>query len=332
VTNITFAKAINEAHRVVMRENKNVFVFGEDVAQYGGVYKVTEGLLSEFGRNRVRDTPISEAAIAGAGVGAALIGTKPIIEIGFIDFAGTCFDQIVNQAAKYRYLSGGRAGVPLVIRMTSGTVGLGYGVHHSQSTEAWFTHVPGLKVVTPSNPADAKGLFIAAVDDPDPVIFLEHKHLYQMKGDVPEGRHLVPIGRAAVCREGTDLTVVAWSQAVNWALTAAAEVWASDNISVEVIDLRSLVPLDQDTVFESVKKTGRVITCHEACRTGGFGGEISARIIENVFDWLDAPPGRVTAPDMPVPSCVPLEKIYLSPRDQLADKIREICGVNIAAQ
>lgn len=323
---LTTTKALNEAHRIVMRENPDVFVIGEDVAQYGGVYKVTEGLLEEFGRNRVRDTPISEAAIAGAGVGAALVGAKPIVEIGFVDFVGTCFDQIVNQAAKYRYLSGGKANVPMVFRMTTGTVGLGYGVHHSQSLEAWFTHTPGLKVVMPSNSADAKGLFIAAVDDPDPVIFLEHKNLYQQKSEVPEGRYVVPLGLANTCRQGDDVTIVAWSQAVNWALKAAEQVSASHDVSCEVIDLRSLIPLDEETIFASVRKTGRVIICHEACRTGGFGAELSARIVENALDWLDAPPIRVTAPDIPVASCVPLEEVYLRPRYQLADAILQICN------
>lgn len=328
MTVLTITKAINEAHRILMREDKNVFVIGEDVGQYGGVYKVTEGLLEEFGRNRVRDTPISEAAIAGAGVGAALVGARPIVEIGFVDFAGTCLDQIVNQAAKYRYLSGGRAGVPMVIRMTCGTAGLGYGVHHSQSLEAWFTHTPGLKVVMPSNAADAKGLFIAAVDDADPVIFLEHKNLYQHKSEVPEGRHVVPLGSANVCREGSDLTVIAWSQAVHWALAAAERAAQSHGISCEVIDLRSLIPLDEETILASVRKTGRAIVCHEACRTSGFGGEIVARIVENALDWLDAPPMRVAAPDIPVPSCVPLEEIYLRPRDQLSGAIEEICGIS----
>jgi len=323
---LTITKAINEAHRIVMREDPNVFVIGEDVARYGGVYKVTEGLLQEFGKSRVRDTPISEAAIAGAGVGAALVGAKPIVEIGFVDFVGTCFDQIVNQAAKYRYLSGGKASVPMVFRMTTGTVGLGYGVHHSQSLEAWFAHTPGLKVVMPSNAADAKGLFIAAVDDPDPVIFLEHKNLYQQKSEVPEGRHVVPLGVASICRQGEDVTIVAWSQAVNWAVTAAKRVSESHGISCEVIDLRSLVPLDEAAVLASVRKTGRVIICHEACRTGGFGAELSARVAENALDWLDAPPLRITAPDIPVASCVPLEEVYLRPRHLLPEAILHICN------
>lgn len=324
---LTIAKAINEAHRIVMRDDPSVFVIGEDVAQYGGVYKVTEGLLTEFGRERVRDTPISEAAIAGAGVGAALVGTKPIVEIGFVDFVGTCFDQIVNQAAKYRYLSGGKANIPMVIRMTCGTVGLGYGVHHSQSLEAWFTHTPGLRVVMPSNAADAKGLFISAVDDPDPVIFLEHKNLYQHKCEVPDGRYAVPLGQASVRRHGGDVTILAWSQAVNWALDTAEQLASSHGLSCEVIDLRSLIPLDEETIFESIRKTGRVVICHEACRTSGFGAELCARITENSFDWLDAPPLRVAAPDIPVAACVPLEEVYLSPRKELSKAILHICNV-----
>ena len=256
----------------------------------------------------------------GASVGAALNGARPIVEIGFVDFVGTCLDQIFNQAAKYRYLSGGAAGVPVVVRMACGSNGLGYGVHHAQSLEAWFTHIPGLKVVMPSTPGDAKGLLLAAIEDPDPVIFLEHRNLYWLKAEVPPEYYVCPLGKGAVARPGTDITVVAWSQAVHWALDAAR--WAEDKgISCEVIDLRSLVPLDEQCILESVKKTGRLIVCHEACQTGGFGGEIVARVASKAFDWLTAAPVRVAAPDISVPASVPLEKVYLRPSTQLPDAI-----------
>jgi pyruvate dehydrogenase E1 component beta subunit len=326
---LSIAKALNQAHRIALQDNEHVFVIGQDVGEYGGVYKVTDGLLAEFGRSRVRDTPISEAAITGASVGAALVGTRPILEVGFVDFASTCFDQIVNQAAKYCYLSGGRTCVPMTIRMTCGAAGLGYGVHHSQSLEAWFTHTPGLKVVMPSNAADAKGLLLAAIEDPNPVIFMEHRALYQLKGEVPEGRYMVPIGTAKVCRSGTDVTIVAWSQSVHWTMAAAQRAAEAHDISCEVIDLRSLAPLDKDAVMVSVRKTGRLIVCHEACRTGGFGAEIVARVVEDAFDWLDAPPVRVAAPDIPVPSSIPLEQFYLLPRHDIDLAIRQLVGNEI---
>lgn len=316
---LSYAQALNEALRLAMREDGGVFVIGEDVGQYGGIYKVTEGLVEEFGKARVLDTPISESAITGASVGAALVGCRPVLEIGFVDFVGTCWDQIFNQAAKYRYLSGGRASVPLVIRTTCGA-GLAYGAHHSQSLEAWFAHTPGLKVVMPATPADAKGLLLSAIQDDDPVIFLEHKLLYPLRGDVPEGRHMVPLGKAEVRRQGEDVTLVSWSRAVHWALAAAERV-ADQGIDCEVVDLRTLVPFDEETVLQSVQKTGRLVVCHEACLTGGFGAEVVARVVERAFDWLDAPPVRVAAPDIPVPNSKPLESVYLRPEAALVDAI-----------
>ena len=323
---MSFAKALNDAHRVAMQERREVFAIGEDIGEYGGVYKVTEGLLKEFGKGRVIDTPISEIAITGAAVGAALVGARPILEIGFVDFVGTCFDQILNQAAKFRYLSGGGASVPMVVRMTCGTTGLGYGVHHSQSLEALFTHIPGLKVVMPSTPENAKGLLVASILDPDPVIFLEHKGLYSVKGDVPDGFFATPLGKARLAREGEDVTVVAWSKSVSWALDAAEEL-DREGVSCEVIDLQTLVPLDELAIVDSVRKTNHLVVCHEACRTGGFGAEVIARVNELAFDWLDAPPLRVAAPDIPVASCVPLEKIYLNPPTRLPAAIRTLIGV-----
>ena len=319
---MTYSEALNEAHRMAMRDDERVFVIGQDIGQYGGIYRVTEGLLAEFGKARVLDTPISEAAVTGASVGAALLGCRPILEIGFVDFVGTCWDQIVNQAAKYRYVSGGRASVPMVIRTACGA-GLNYGVHHSQSLEAWFAHTPGLRVVMPATPADAKGLLLSAVEDDDPVVFFEHKLLYAMKEEVPEGKALVPLGKAKVRRRGKDVTIVAWSRAVHWALSAAEAV-AAEDIDCEVIDLRTLVPFDETAVVDAVQRTGRLIVCHEACLTGGFGGEIIARIMERAFDWLDAPPVRVAAPDIPVPSSPPLEAIYLRPQTTLTDAIRTV--------
>lgn len=321
----TYAEALNDAHRIAMKADPLVFAIGEDIGSYGGYYGVTAGLLETFGKDRVLDTPISEIAITGASVGAALVGTRPILEIGFVDFVGTCWDQIFNQAAKYCYMSGGQARVPLVIRMACGA-GLGYGVHHSQSLEAWFTHIPGLKVVMPSTPGDAKGLLLSAIEDDNPVIFLEHKFLYAEKGEVPDGPHRIPIGKAHIARKGRDVTIVAWSRAVQWALAAAGEL-AADGIDCEVLDLRSLAPLDEAAIVGSVGKTGRVAVCHEACLTGGFGAEVVARITETAFDSLEAPPVRVAAPDIPVPASRPLENEYLRPERRLADAVRNLSAV-----
>ncbi len=319
---MSYAEALNEAHRIAMRDDPRVFTLGEDIGEYGGIYRVTKGLQAEFGEQRVLDTPISEIAITGAAVGAALVGSRPILEIGFVDFVGTCWDQVFNQAAKFRYMTDGRASVPLVIRMACGA-GLGYGVHHSQSLEAWFTHVPGLKVVMPATPADAKGMLLAAIDDKDPVVFLEHKFLYEVKDEVPDGHYTVALGKARVAREGADVTIVSWSGAVPWALKAAEQA-AAEGIECEVLDLRSLVPLDEDAIVASVEKTGRLIICHEACTTGGFGAEIVARVVARAFDFLDAEPRRVGAPDIPVPSSLALEAVYLGTRERLLEEVRAI--------
>jgi len=322
---LNMADALNEAHRIAMREDPHVFAIGEDIGDYGGVYRVTKGLLNEFGKDRVRDTPISEAVIVGGSVGAALVGCRPILEIGFVDFVGTCWDQILNQAAKIRYMSGGRASVPLVMRMACGA-GLGYGVHHSQSLEAFFTHIPGIKVVMPAFPEDAKGLLLAAIKDDDPVALMEHKLLYYYRDIVPDGYYETPIGKAKVRREGKDVTIVAWSRAVHWALAQAAEA-EKVGIDCEVLDLRSLVPMDEGAIQRSVSKTGRLIVCHEACRTGGFGGEIVSRVVEKSFDFLVTPPVRVAAPDIPVPNSIPLEKVYLQTEEKLSEAIMQVCSV-----
>ncbi|MBO33404.1 MAG: alpha-ketoacid dehydrogenase subunit beta, partial [Rhodospirillaceae bacterium] len=320
------AEALNEAQRIAMNDDPNVFAIGQDIGSYGGYYGVTAGLLDTFGKARVMDTPISEIAITGASVGAALVGARPILEVGFVDFVGTCWDQIFNQAAKFSYMSGGRARVPMVIRMACGA-GLAYGVHHSQSLEAWFTHIPGLKVVMPSTADDAKGLLLSAIDDDNPVIFLEHKFLYAEKGDVADGAQRIPIGRAAVARQGRDVTIIAWSRAVHWALAAAEEL-AGERIDCHVLDLRTLAPLDEAAVLRAVEKTGRVVVCHEACLTGGFGAEVIARVTEKVFDSLEAPPVRIAAPDIPVPSSRPLENEYLRPERRLADAVRNLVAVS----
>ncbi len=322
MTVMTYAQALNDAHRIALSSDRRVFAIGEDIGRYGGIYRVTKGLIDEFGSRRVLDTPISEAAITGASVGAALVGARPILEIGFVDFVGTCWDQIFNQAAKFRYASGGRAAVPMVLRMTCGA-GLGYGVHHSQSLEAWFAHIPGLKVAMPATPADAKGLLLSAVEDDDPVVFMEHKLLYTMKGEVPDGDHRIPLGRAAIRREGKDVTIVAWSRALHWALAAADEL-AAEGIECQVVDPRTLVPFDDATVIGAIEKTGRLVVCHEACMSAGFGAEIVARAVEKAFDWLDAPPVRVAAPDIPVPSGLTLESVYLRPQKILADAVRRL--------
>ena len=326
MTAMTYAEALNEALHIAMKDDPLVFAIGEDIGSYGGYYGVTAGLLETFGKERVLDTPISEIAITGASVGAALAGTRPILEIGFVDFVGTCWDQIFNQAAKFCYMSGGRARVPMVIRMACGA-GLAYGVHHSQSLEAWFTHIPGLKVVMPSSPADAKGLLLSAIEDDNPLIVLEHKFLYAEKGEVPDGANRIPIGKAHIARDGRDVTIVAWSRAVHWALACAGEL-AANGIDCEVLDLRTLAPLDEAAVIRSVAKTGRVVVCHEACRTGGFGAEIVARVTEKAFDSLEAPPVRVAAPDIPVPASRPLENEYLRPERRLADAVRNLVAVS----
>jgi acetoin:2,6-dichlorophenolindophenol oxidoreductase subunit beta len=308
---ITYAEALNEAIREEMRRDGTVFVMGEDVAGWGagGVFGVTKGLVEEFGVERVRDTPISEEAIAAVAVGAAATGSRPVAEIMYVDFIGLAMEPIVNQAAKLRYMFGGKAKVPMVIRAQEGA-GRGNAAQHSQSLEAWFCHIPGLKVVTPSTPADAKGLLKTAIRDDNPVIFLEHKVLYFAKGAVPAGEYTVPFGVADVKREGKDVTVVGIHTMVGKALQAA-DLLAEEGIELEVIDPRTLVPLDEQTIIDSVKKTGRLIVSHEAYTRGGYGAEIISRVVEAAFDYLDAPPLRVCARDVPVPYNATLETAAL---------------------
>ncbi len=304
---MTFAEAVREALREEMQRDERVFILGEDVGVYGGAFGVTRGLLAEFGEERVRDTPISESAIAGAAAGAALTGMRPVAEIMFMDFTTISMDQLVNQAAKIRYMFGGRAKVPMVLRTPAGS-GTGAAAQHSQSLETFFCHVPGLKVVAPSTPADAKGLLKASIRDDNPVIFVEHKLLYKTKGPVPDNQELIPLGTADVKREGDDLTIIAYSNTVRRALEAAAAL-ADKGIHAEVLDPRTLSPLDEDTILASVKKTGRVLIAHEAVKQAGFGAEIAARIAESdAFDYLDAPIKRLGGTFTPIPYNPNLER------------------------
>jgi pyruvate dehydrogenase E1 component beta subunit len=306
---ITYREALNQALREELDRDERVFIMGEEVGYFGGAFKVTDGLLAVYGEKRIRDTPISELTITGAGVGAAMGGLKPIVELMTINFGLLAIDQIVNSAAKIHYMFGGNAKVPLVIRAPQGA-GHQLGAQHSQSLEAYFMHCPGLRVVIPATPADAKGLLKSCIRQDDPVVFLEHESLYGVKGEVPDGEHLVPLGKAHVMREGKDITVISYSKCIFDAM-AAAEALENEGIDMEVIDLRTLSPLDLDTVITSVKKTGKAIMVYEGWRTGGAGAEIATRIYEAAFDHLDAPVERVATLDTPLPYNARLEKAAL---------------------
>lgn len=302
---ITYLEAIREALQLKMLEDQDVFLLGEDIGVYGSSFGVTAGLLEQFGPERVRDTPISELGITGLSVGAALTGLRPVVDIQFSDFLSLALDQIVNQAAKIRYMYGGKAMVPLVIRTPSGS-GTGAAAQHSQSLEAWLTHIPGLKVIQPSTAYDAKGLLIAAINDNNPVIFYEHKLLYKTSGKVPKNTYTIPLGKAHIKRGGTDLTIVATGVMVKRALRAA-EFVKGQSISVEVVDPRTLVPLDEDTIIQSVQKTGRLIVVHEAVKRGGYGGEIASIVAEKTFSSLKAPIVRLGGAAVPIPYNARLE-------------------------
>ena len=318
---MTYRDALRRAIYEEMTADPRVFVLGEDVGLYGGAYAVTRGLLEEFGSDRIRDTPMSEAAIVGAAIGAAMIGGRPIAEIMYVDFMPLVMDQVVNQAAKIHYMFGGQIKVPCVIRTQQGT-GRGAGAQHSQSLESWFVHTPGLKVVAPATPADAYGLLRASIQDDNPVIFLEHKGLYAIKGEVADEPFTTPLGLAEVKHAGSDVTLISYSRMVQQALEVATQLEAQ-NISVEVIDLRSLQPLDMATVLQSVEKTRRAVVLHEAVKTGGFGGELSARITEELFDKLLAPVQRVAAYDVPLPANVALEKYVIPSVEQVIQVIQK---------
>ena len=313
---LSYAEAIREALAQAMEADARVFLFGEDVGVYGGAFGVSGDLLRRFGPQRVIDTPISELSLAGAAVGAALTGMKPVLEIQFSDFVTLAMEQLVNQAAKIRFMFGGKASVPMVVRLPAGS-GTGAAAQHSQSLEAWFAHVPGLKVVQPSTPHDAKGLLLAAIDDPNPVLIFEHKLLYKTKGHVPPAPYRVPIGAAAVRREGRDLTIVA-SSIMTLRAAAAAERLAADGIDAEVIDLRSLRPIDFPTIAASVRKTHRLLVVHEGVKTMGIGAEVSAMIAESdVFDALVAPIARLGGADVPIPYNPVLEKAAVPQEDDI---------------
>ena len=318
---ITFAQALNEALHGEMERDERVFVMGEDVSLIGGIFQVTRGLREKFGEDRVRDTPISEATFLGAGVGAAICGARPVVEIQIFDFVALTMDQIVNQAAKFRFMLGGKPTVPLVIRGPQGG-GIRLAAQHSQSLEAWFAHVPGLVVIAPSTPYDAKGLLATAIRDDNPVVFLEHKALYAVKGPVPEATYALPLGRADVKRQGTDVTVVATQAMVSRALAAAAEL-DKEGVSVEVIDPRTLVPLDEATILASVAKTHRLVIAHEAVKRGGFGAEIAAVVAEKALDELDAPIVRVGARHAPMPYNDALERATIPSQQDIEAAIRQ---------
>jgi pyruvate dehydrogenase E1 component beta subunit len=321
---ITYAEAIREALCEEMRNDESIVFLGEDIGVYGGAFGVSKGMLAEFGSERIRDTPMSEGAIVGCGIGAAMTGLRPVVEIMFSDFVTVAMDQIVNQAAKVRYQYGGQFKVPLVIRTPSGS-GTGAAEQHSQSLEAWFVHTPGIRVIAPSTPADAKGLLKTAMRGDDPVLFLEQKLLYRTKGAVPEGDHTVPLGKAAIRREGADVSVITYGRMTARCIEAAETVRA-DGIETEVIDLRTLAPLDRETIIASAKKCGRVLIVHEACLTGGVGGEIAAIIADSeAFFYLDAPIRRCCGSDSPIPYNRTLEASVVPETASIADAIRDLC-------
>jgi acetoin:2,6-dichlorophenolindophenol oxidoreductase subunit beta len=323
VRELTVSEALREALNQVMAQDERVFVIGEDVGIYGGAFGVSAGLLQTYGSDRVIDTPISEAGIAGACIGAALTGMRPVGEIQFMDFITISMEQLVLQAAKIRYMFGGKATVPMVLRTPAGS-GTGAAAQHSESLENWFVHVPGLKVVMPSNAYDAKGLLLAAIEDPNPVIFVEHKLLYKTKAHVPEEMYTIPLSQSHVARVGQHLTVIATSVMVQRALEAAKTL-AEEGIELEIIDPRTLMPLDDKPIVESVIKTGRALIVHEAVKTGGFGGEIAARIVESeAFGYLEAPVRRLAALDIPIPYNRALETATVPQVQNIVDEARKL--------
>lgn len=325
---ITYLEAIREAMTQEMERDSRVFMIGEDIGEYGGAFQVSYGMLEKFGPERILDTPITELALTGAATGAALIGMRPIAEIMFMDFTTLASEQLVNQAAKLRFMFGGQITVPLVLRTPAGS-GTGAAEHHSQSFENWFVHVPGLKVVMPTTPYDAKGLLIASIRDDNPVVFIEHKLLYKTKGDVPEDLYEIPLGKADVKREGKDLTIIATSIMVQRSLQAAEEL-VNDGIDVEIVDPRTLRPLDTETIVNSVKKTGKVLIVHEAVKTGGFGGELAGVIAESeAFGYLDAPILRLAGREVPIPYNRNLELKAVPQVEDIVEKARELANLKV---
>jgi pyruvate/2-oxoglutarate/acetoin dehydrogenase E1 component len=321
MTQLMYREALRAALFEEMRRDPRVFVIGEEVGRYGGAYAVTKGLLEEFGAQRVVDAPISEASTVGLGVGAAVVGLRPVVELMYVDFIGLAGDQIANQMAKLRYMTGGQVTVPMVLRTQGGT-GRSAGAQHSQSLEAWLVHVPGLRVVMPATPADAKGLLKSAIRSDDPVVFIEHKGLYALKGEVPDGEHLVPLGQARLAREGKQVSIITYSRMVHFALEAA-RILEEEGVDAEVLDLRCLAPLDWDAVLASVRRTRRAVVVSEAHRTAGFSAELAARIGEEAFDVLEAAVARVAAKDVPVPA-THLEKLSIPSPEEIAEAARAL--------
>ena len=322
VREISYAEALNEALREEMRRDDRVIVFGEDVGVFGGVYKVTKGLLEEFGPERVLDTPISEAAIAGTAIGAALMGLRPVAEIMYVDFLTLATDMLITHAAKLRFMSGGQVKLPMVIR-TQYSLGRAHGCQHSQFLAACFLQSPGIKVVLPGTPKDAKGLLKSAIRDDDPVLFIESGVLYRLKGPVPEDEYLIPLGKCDVKREGEDVTIVAVARTVTEALKAADKL-AEEGISAEVIDLMTIQPMDYDTIVKSVMKTNRLVIADDSVKTCGISAEVSAYISEFAFDYLDAPIIRVNSPPLPIPFSPQLEKQYMIDSDKIVDAVKRL--------
>ena len=318
---LTYLQAISDGLRTEMRRDDRVFVIGEDVGVYGGAFKVTQNFQEEFGPWRVIDAPLAETAIVGGATGAAMMGMRPVAEMQFSDFVSCAWDHLVTIAAKQRWRAG--TPVPIVLRLPSGG-GFSGGPFHSQNPESSFAHIPGLKCVCPATPEDAKGLLISAIEDPNPVLYFEHKHLYRrIKGEVPEERYTTPIGKARIHREGTDISVITWGAMV-YTAEEAAERLDGDGVSVEILDLRSILPWDKAAVLESARKTSKVLVLHEDTRTGGFGGEIAATIAEEAFEDLDGPVRRIAAPDTPVPFAPPLEKAFIPQVDDVVKGLREL--------
>ncbi len=320
---ISFSEATLEAMKEEMERDEKVFIMGEDIARQGGIFGQFRGLPQLFGTERVRDTPITETAIVGAGVGAAMAGMRPVVDMHFADFLGVAMDEVFNQMAKIRYMFGGQTTMPLVLRAPDG-IARSAAAQHSQSIEAWFLHVPGLKVVIPSNPADAKGLLKSAIRDDNPVIYFEHKGLFPMKGKVPDGEHFVPIGKADVAKEGTDLTIVSYSLMMN-RVKEAGKILEDKGIKAELIDLRTISPIDKETIFESLAKTKKLMVVHEAVKIGGVGAEIAAMAAEEMLDYLDAPIKRLGAPFVPVPFSPALEKLVKIQTDDIVQAAEELC-------
>lgn len=324
---LAFREALNEALAEEMERDGDVFLIGEEVAEYNGAYKVSKGLLDKFGARRVVDTPITEAGFAGIGVGAALAGLKPVVEMMTFNFAILALDQIINHAAKARYMSNGQFSVPMVVRGAGGAGGA-LGAQHSQSLEAQYAHIPGLKVMMPATPKDAKGMLKTAIRDPDPVIFIESEVLYGFKGEVPEEEYLIPMGKGELKREGDDCTVISWSRALHFASEAAEKVAESDGVEVDLIDLRTVRPFDREMIAESVKKTNRVVVVEEGWPFASVGASIAEWVSRELFDWLDAPVERIHQRDVPMPYAFNLEAASLPSPEGIADAIRRACYID----